>query len=198
MAAKGRALSPATSHTAAATPQLQAAASEPWTCAPFPDRSEPEQQGSRRGAAEGEGLGNNFLSHIAAVDGIFHVCRGFEDTEVTHVEDRIDPVADLDIIHGCAFLLALPVGTEDPGDRLWVQRAAAAVWCWVSAMGRLEQVSKSRADSLPLLLAAAAARAAQVSQELTALSRAGAAVCVSATEQRHAQHRLNNCQRCCG
>ena len=53
----------------------------------------------RRGAADGEGLGNNFLSHIAAVDGILHVCRAFEDPDVIHTEDRIDPVADLDIIH---------------------------------------------------------------------------------------------------
>jgi len=44
-------------------------------------------------------LGNAFLSHIQAVDGIFHVCRGFEDPEVTHVEDRVDPVEDLEIIH---------------------------------------------------------------------------------------------------
>ena len=60
----------------------------------------PTAADSDRGAAEGEGLGNNFLSHIAAVDGIFHVLRAFEDPEVTHVEDRVDPVADLDIIHG--------------------------------------------------------------------------------------------------
>lgn len=33
------------------------------------------------------------------MDGIFHVCRAFEDPDVTHVEDRIDPVSDLDIIH---------------------------------------------------------------------------------------------------
>ncbi|KAG2490116.1 hypothetical protein HYH03_011422 [Edaphochlamys debaryana] len=52
-----------------------------------------------RGAANGEGLGNAFLSHIAAVDGIFHVCRAFEDVDVIHVEDRVDPVADLEIIH---------------------------------------------------------------------------------------------------
>jgi hypothetical protein len=52
-----------------------------------------------RGAAQGEGLGNAFLSHISAVDGIFHVCRAFEDPDVTHVEDRIDPVGDLEIIH---------------------------------------------------------------------------------------------------
>eukprot|EP00878_Enallax_costatus_P002211 GHUV01002382.1.p1 GENE.GHUV01002382.1~~GHUV01002382.1.p1 ORF type:complete len:391 (+),score=115.49 GHUV01002382.1:141-1313(+) len=52
-----------------------------------------------KGAAQGEGLGNAFLSHISAVDGIYHVCRAFEDPDVTHVEDRVDPVGDLDIIH---------------------------------------------------------------------------------------------------
>lgn len=36
------------------------------------------------------------------MDGIFHVCRAFEDADVVHVEDRVDPVADLDIIHGYA------------------------------------------------------------------------------------------------
>lgn len=39
-----------------------------------------------RGASEGAGLGNAFLSHIAAVDGIYHMVRVFEDDEVTHVE----------------------------------------------------------------------------------------------------------------
>jgi len=51
-----------------------------------------------RGASKGEGLGNAFLSHIRAVDGILHVCRIFEDPEITHVEDSIDPIRDLDII----------------------------------------------------------------------------------------------------
>lgn len=51
-----------------------------------------------RGAAEGQGLGNAFLSHIRRTDGIFHVCRCFEDADVVHVEDRIDPVGDLEII----------------------------------------------------------------------------------------------------
>lgn len=52
-----------------------------------------------KGAAQGEGLGNAFLSNISAVDGIFHVCRAFEDVDVVHVEDRVDPVEDLEIIH---------------------------------------------------------------------------------------------------
>jgi obg-like ATPase 1 len=52
-----------------------------------------------RGAHKGEGLGNAFLSHIRAVDGIFQVVRIFEDSEVTHVLDSIDPVRDLEIIN---------------------------------------------------------------------------------------------------
>jgi len=51
-----------------------------------------------RGASKGEGLGNNFLSHIRAVDGIFHVIRIFEDEDVTHVEGAVDPLRDLEII----------------------------------------------------------------------------------------------------
>jgi len=54
--------------------------------------------GLMRGAHKGEGLGNAFLSHIRAVDGIFQVVRIFEDTEITHVLDSIDPVRDLEII----------------------------------------------------------------------------------------------------
>lgn len=52
-----------------------------------------------RGAAKGEGLGNAFLSHIRAVDGIFHVIRIFEDDDVTHVEGNVDPVRDMEIIN---------------------------------------------------------------------------------------------------
>lgn len=77
-----------------------------------------------KGAAEGQGLGNAFLSHISACDAIFHLCRksfdsnvimetvciriyvhfplqfagAFEDADVTHVEGEVDPVRDLDII----------------------------------------------------------------------------------------------------
>jgi len=52
-----------------------------------------------KGASEGKGLGNAFLSHINAVDGIYHVLRGFADKAVEHVEGEVDPVRDLDIIH---------------------------------------------------------------------------------------------------
>merc|ERR1711991_201648 len=51
-----------------------------------------------RGAHEGEGLGNAFLSHIRAVDGIYHVVRVFKDEEITHVDGDLDPVRDLETI----------------------------------------------------------------------------------------------------
>lgn len=50
------------------------------------------------GASKGEGLGNAFLSHIQAVDGIVHVVRAFEDDDVIHAEDTVDPVRDLTTI----------------------------------------------------------------------------------------------------
>jgi GTP-binding protein YchF len=51
-----------------------------------------------RGASKGEGLGNQFLSHIREVDAIVHVLRCFEDGNVTHVEGAVDPLRDMEII----------------------------------------------------------------------------------------------------
>ena len=51
-----------------------------------------------RGASKGEGLGNKFLSHIREVDAIVHVLRCFEDDDITHVEGRIDPIADAETV----------------------------------------------------------------------------------------------------
>src|SRR5215207_11570655 len=51
-----------------------------------------------RGASQGEGLGNQFLANIREVDAIAHVVRCFEDTDVTHVEGKIDPLADIETI----------------------------------------------------------------------------------------------------
>lgn len=52
-----------------------------------------------KGASKGEGLGNKFLSHIREVDAIVHVVRCFNDENVTHVEDTVDPVRDINIIN---------------------------------------------------------------------------------------------------
>ncbi len=51
-----------------------------------------------RGASKGEGLGNQFLANIRECDAIAHVLRCFEDGDITHVEGRIDPVADAETI----------------------------------------------------------------------------------------------------
>tara|TARA_R110002050_G_scaffold65210_4_gene141390 strand:- start:797 stop:1021 length:225 start_codon:yes stop_codon:yes gene_type:complete len=51
-----------------------------------------------KGASNNEGMGNQFLSHIRAVDGIFHVVRVFEDAEVVHDEGHVEPCRDLSII----------------------------------------------------------------------------------------------------
>ncbi len=51
-----------------------------------------------RGASKGEGLGNQFLANIREVDAIVHVVRCFEDGDITHVEGRVDPIADVETI----------------------------------------------------------------------------------------------------
>jgi len=45
------------------------------------------------------GLGNAFLSHIKACDGIFHMVRIFDDPDIVHVEGNVDPIRDIEIIH---------------------------------------------------------------------------------------------------
>jgi ribosome-binding ATPase len=52
-----------------------------------------------KGASQGEGLGNQFLSHIRNVDAIVHVVRCFDDPDITHVHDKIDPLNDIDVIN---------------------------------------------------------------------------------------------------
>lgn len=52
-----------------------------------------------RGASKGEGLGNQFLSHIREVDAIVHVVRCFEDTNVIHVDGSVDPLRDIETIN---------------------------------------------------------------------------------------------------
>jgi len=80
-----------------------------WLCDHFKPKEEipnylevVDIAGLVKGAASGAGLGNKFLSHISAVDGIFHLIRIFEDEAVTHVEGNIDPLRDIEII--CAEL----------------------------------------------------------------------------------------------
>lgn len=58
-----------------------------------------------KGASQGEGLGNKFLSHIREVDAIVEVVRAFEDNNIIHVEGNVDPIRDIEII-GIELILA--------------------------------------------------------------------------------------------
>ena len=69
-----------------------------------------------RGASKGEGLGNQFLSHIREVDAICHVVRCFEDPNVVHVDGRIDPVSDMEVID-TELLLRDIASVENRRDR---------------------------------------------------------------------------------
>src|SRR5689334_7025289 len=72
------------------------------------------------GASKGEGLGNKFLAHIREVDAIAHVVRCFKNDDIVHVAGRIDPIADIEIIH-----TELGLADLDSVDRA-LQRATKA------------------------------------------------------------------------
>jgi GTP-binding protein YchF len=74
-----------------------------------------------RGASQGEGLGNKFLSHIRDVDAILHVVRCFEDGEVTHVDGDLDPDRDIETIETELMLADIEV-VENAVDK--ARRAA--------------------------------------------------------------------------
>jgi len=62
-----------------------------------------------KGASKGEGLGNKFLSHIREVDAIVEVVRCFDDTDIIHVENTVDPIRDIEIINVELMLADLEV-----------------------------------------------------------------------------------------
>src|SRR4029078_2130550 len=70
-----------------------------------------------RGASRGEGLGNQFLANIREGDAIVHVLRCFEGGDVTHVEGRIDPIADAETVE-TEIMLADPDSLERPVPNL--------------------------------------------------------------------------------
>ena len=64
-----------------------------------------------RGASTGEGLGNQFLSHIREVDAVVHVVRCFDDPDIVHVDGNVDPVRDVEVID--TELLLADLGTVE-------------------------------------------------------------------------------------
>jgi ribosome-binding ATPase len=69
-----------------------------------------------KGASQGEGLGNQFLSHIREVDAIVHVVRCFEDDDIVHVDGSVDPARDIEVIE-TELLLKDVEAVEKRADR---------------------------------------------------------------------------------
>ncbi len=91
-----------------------------------------------RGASEGQGLGNKFLSHIREADAICQVIRAFDDDDVVHVDGRVDPAGDIETIN-TELILA---------DMQTLEKA----------IPRLEKESRIKKDRQPVFAAAEAAR----------------------------------------
>ncbi|MAS15032.1 MAG: redox-regulated ATPase YchF [Nitratireductor sp.] len=92
-------IEPNTGEVAVPDPRLKKIASVTGSKEVIPTRiSFVDIAGLVRGASKGEGLGNQFLANIREVDAIVHVLRCFEDDDITHVEGRIDPVADAETV----------------------------------------------------------------------------------------------------
>jgi len=75
------------------------------------------------GASKGEGLGNQFLSHIRETDAIVNVVRCFEDDNVVHVAGRVDPVADIEVIQ--TELCLADMATVEKSLARWTKQAKA-------------------------------------------------------------------------
>jgi GTP-binding protein YchF len=107
-----------------------------------------------KGASRGEGLGNKFLSHIREVDAVAYVLRCFEDDDVTHVANRIDPMADAEVVETELMLsdmeslerrLAPAEKKAKSGDK----EAAAQVALMQLALAPLREGKPARAADVP-------------------------------------------------
>src|SRR6188474_513191 len=77
---------------------------------------DPRLAGLFKGASAGEGLGNQFLSHIREVNAIVQVVRCFEDADIHHVSGSVDPVRDIEIIN-TELILADLAAVQKRSDR---------------------------------------------------------------------------------
>lgn len=100
-----------------------------------------------KGAAEGEGLGNQFLSHIRETDAIVHVVRCFEDPEIIHVGGKINPIDDIETIN-LELILADLKSVQNTLSRL--EKQVKAKKELVPTMQLLEKVRDHLDQGLPL------------------------------------------------
>jgi GTP-binding protein YchF len=107
-----------------------------------------------RGASKGEGLGNQFLANIRDCDAIAFVARCFEDGDVTHVEGRIDPLADLEIVETELMLADLEslekrVDNLEKRARQGDKESAKTLSLVKLALDQLNQARPARAAQVP-------------------------------------------------
>ena len=114
-----------------------------------------------KGASKGEGLGNQFLGHIREVDAVAYVLRCFEDDDVTHVENRIDPIADAETVETELMLADL----ESLEKRCTATEKKAKTGSDKEAKAQLTVIDKA----LPLLREGKPARLAQITHEEAAV-----------------------------
>jgi ribosome-binding ATPase len=106
-----------------------------------------------RGASKGEGLGNQFLSHIREVDAVMHVVRCFEDGDVAHVEGSVDPLRDIEIIDTELALRDLDsvekrLSKDERAAKSQDKKAKAAVEVWQKLLATLNQGKAARTVEL--------------------------------------------------
>jgi len=100
------------------------------------------------GASEGEGLGNQFLSHIRETDAIAHVVRCFENDKVVHVDGRIDPVEDITTINTELALADLDTVTRSLAKQS--RRARSGDRDAAAAVSVLERLDEQLSEGLPV------------------------------------------------
>lgn len=97
-----------------------------------------------KGASKGEGLGNQFLSHIREVDVIMYVLRAFESEKITHVYDRIDPLEDYEIVQSELILKDIEsvekrIGSSEKMKRIGDEEAEVEVNLLDRVLGQLNE-----------------------------------------------------------
>lgn len=101
-----------------------------------------------KGASEGEGLGNKFLSHIRSVDAILHVVRCFDDSDISHVDGSVDPIRDIETIE--TELLLADMQTVDNALDKARRNARGGDKQWKLRVSMLEKATAHLAEEKPL------------------------------------------------
>jgi len=108
--------------------------------------------GLKKGSSQGEGLGNQFLSHIREVGVIAHIVRCFDDPDVVHVSDRIDPESDIEIINielALADMATLAKRRERAEKSLKVQNKIEQKTA-ETVLGILDRINPALEDGKPI------------------------------------------------